>query len=468
VLRRRLLRLLPFVCLLAVVLLLLRSTSSFATLLARSHSRRVLPEGEEEPAAASVPPPSLDCAAEVQSWTRDAAALRQKRGVAPAVNLTYFLHVPRTAGRTLFFCALKPAFSVTERCERSYDGLRVDPSAPGCGLLSSHDDHRLVDAFPGPVSVITQLRPPLDRLLSAYEFAVEVAARGAFGARERAVQARGGVAAARTETTNVWPWSVLVPMLTDDIDERAAARNGVAPPRANPYDNGHVMPLRAFVRHPAVAELLHNGAAFQLLGLTNNTREGDEAHAARAARLRTCVLAGGAPASRLQQAAVERLLTGVTVVTLKSRLEDSVALLAAQLGRPLSGRAYKALTDAREQEARRRVAADPAARTAVDEENVDGDPLGLAYAKCERRQRERMAQRRGKALAKLVFEDGTPLEFDRSLVTDEMRADIEAANSLDAAMLVAGTELFEQRKADMQAQGRWEEVAPFQKQLPLK
>lgn len=463
--RRLLLRLLPLACLFAVVLLLLRGTSSFASLLARSHSRRVLPE-EPTPPPAAAPPPPLDCAAEVDSWVRDAGALRAARDAAPPLNLTYFLHVPRTAGRTLFFCALKPAFSITERCERAYDRLRVDPAAPGCSLLSSHDDHRLVDAFSGPVRLVTQLRPPLDRLLSAYEFAVEVAARGAFGVREAMVRARGGAAAARTETTNVWPWSVLVPLLTDDIDARAAARGGAAPPLAGPYDNGHVMPLADFARHPAVAELLHNGAAFQLLGLTNNTREGDEAHGARAARLRRCVLQGGAPAQRLRAAAVERLRATFQVVTLKQRLSESVALLAATLGRPLSGRSFRALSDGREAEARARVARDPGQRAAVDEESVDGDPLGVAYVKCERRQRDRMAQRRGKALAKLVFDDGTSLAFDRSQVTAEMREAIEAANPLDAALLEEGTRLFEQRKAELQAAGKWEEVGRFEKMLP--
>ena len=57
---------------------------------------------------------------------------------------------------------------------------------------------------------------------------------------------------------------------------------------------------------------------------------------------------------------------------------------------------------------------------------------------------------------------GSSLSFDRSQVTEEMRAVIAAANPLDSALLAAGTALFEQRKVDFAAAGRWEDLAPFE------
>jgi hypothetical protein len=138
------------------------------------------------------------CASLARSWVAHAKAVDARRGSAPHVNLTFFLHVPRTAGRTLFFCALKPAFAPSERCPRSYDTLRVrDLAHPSCRLLSSHDDFRVVDALPGNATVVMQLRRPLTRLLSAYEFAVEVASRSAFG---RVGPGRSRLAGARAPT----------------------------------------------------------------------------------------------------------------------------------------------------------------------------------------------------------------------------------------------------------------------------
>ncbi|CAI7871691.1 unnamed protein product [Closterium sp. NIES-53] len=46
----------------------------------------------------------------------------------PIKDLLFFLHVPRTGGRTYHQCFLKPLFPVSLRCPRSYDELRFDPS----------------------------------------------------------------------------------------------------------------------------------------------------------------------------------------------------------------------------------------------------------------------------------------------------------------------------------------------------
>jgi len=59
-------------------------------------------------------------------------------------GLLFFLHVPRTAGRNLSHCLLRPAFAPSRRCPRSYDALRLrgGGGADGgrCDVSSSHDD----------------------------------------------------------------------------------------------------------------------------------------------------------------------------------------------------------------------------------------------------------------------------------------------------------------------------------------
>ena len=59
--------------------------------------------------------------------------------------------------------------------------------------------------------MVTQLRAPLGRILSAYEFAVEVAARTLIRAKDHKPDP------SRVNTRNVWPWSALVPIIEEDL-----------------------------------------------------------------------------------------------------------------------------------------------------------------------------------------------------------------------------------------------------------
>jgi hypothetical protein len=70
------------------------------------------------------------------------------------------------------------------RCPKSYDVLRINDSMTSCGLLSSHDDYSVVDLLPEEAAIITQLRDPVDRVISAYEFAAEVRSAAARQLRE--------------------------------------------------------------------------------------------------------------------------------------------------------------------------------------------------------------------------------------------------------------------------------------------
>eukprot|EP00887_Chlorella_sp_A99_P001428 scaffold8.g1428.t1 len=44
----------------------------------------------------------------------------------------FFLHVPRTAGKTYFSCFVKPAYPPSKRCAMSYDVLRLNVSSEAC------------------------------------------------------------------------------------------------------------------------------------------------------------------------------------------------------------------------------------------------------------------------------------------------------------------------------------------------
>ena len=64
---------------------------------------------------------------------------------------------------------------------QAYDHLRMNLSEPHCKMLSSHDDYSVVGIMPSGASVLSHLRDPVDRLLSAYEFGIEVRPSSAEG-----------------------------------------------------------------------------------------------------------------------------------------------------------------------------------------------------------------------------------------------------------------------------------------------
>lgn len=151
---------------------------------------------------------STDCRALLQEYYKF-----NSKEAAPYTgdNLVYFLHVPRTAGRTFHSCLLRLGTPGSKRCPKAYDHLRIDFKVPNCYLLSSHDDFSVVEQLPDDVAVVSQIRDPIDRFLSAYEFAVEVAARQLRRSKSY-VKPKN-----RVVTDDVWPWSHLIPFFVEDI-----------------------------------------------------------------------------------------------------------------------------------------------------------------------------------------------------------------------------------------------------------
>jgi len=58
-------------------------------------------------------------------------------------SFIFFLHVPRTAGKTYAQCFLRASSPPSTRCSPSYDFLRLNTSQAGCRYLVSHDDYSL-------------------------------------------------------------------------------------------------------------------------------------------------------------------------------------------------------------------------------------------------------------------------------------------------------------------------------------
>lgn len=157
------------------------------------------------------------CVKAMETWVAEQHRLHPEEKQQDVHKMLYFLHIPRTAGRTTHNCFLLPMLPPSRRCARSYDGNAYNISMPDCGLLSSHDDYSAMREFPGFTAVYTSIRDPYTRVLSAYEFAVEIASRaaGKFVQNKEPSSKLG-----RVSTRNVWPWSYLAPFVEDDMMQR--------------------------------------------------------------------------------------------------------------------------------------------------------------------------------------------------------------------------------------------------------
>ncbi|XAR59745.1 Protein-tyrosine sulfotransferase [Bertholletia excelsa] len=219
------------------------------------------------------------CETIVKKWAFSSLDIETKQDKHILQDLLFFLHIPRTGGRTYYHCFLRKLYASSLECPRSYDKLRFDPSKPNCRLLVSHDDYSMMSKLPHQrTSVVTILRNPIDRVFSTYEFSIEVAARflvhpnltsATRMARRLRSKTRG------VSTLDIWPWKYLVPWMREDLFARRDARRhrNATYPRSNDSYNMEeiVMPLHAYINDPIARDIVHNGATFQIAGLTNNS-----------------------------------------------------------------------------------------------------------------------------------------------------------------------------------------------------
>ncbi|XP_004506014.1 protein-tyrosine sulfotransferase [Cicer arietinum] len=248
-------------------------------------------------------------------------------------DLLFFLHVPRTGGRTYFHCFLRKLYPNNLECPRSYDKLRFDPSKQKCRLLVTHDDYSMTSKLPKErTSVVTILRNPIDRVFSTYEFSIEVAARflvhpNLTSATQMALRLRSknkGIS-----TLDIWPWKYLVPWMREDLFSRRGARysKGVNTIEGDdPYDiEDFAMPLQEFINHPVAGDIVHNGATFQVAGLTNNS------YIAEAHEVRHCVQEYKVLGKYVLQVAKKRL-DNMLYVGLTEEHRESATMFANVVG----------------------------------------------------------------------------------------------------------------------------------------
>ncbi|KAK3010797.1 hypothetical protein RJ639_011901 [Escallonia herrerae] len=187
------------------------------------------------------------CKSAVNRWASSSRHKDVKEDKHIMQDLLFFLHVPRTGGRTYFHCFLKKLYFSSQERPRSYDKLRFDPSRGDSQVL---------------------VHP---NLTSATRMAGRLRSK------------TGGVS-----MLDVGPRKYLVPWMRKDLFSRRDARKA----RSTTYSKSNysydmedfVMPLHQYINDPIAQDVIRNGATFQVAGLTNNSHN-SESH-----DVRHCVL----------------------------------------------------------------------------------------------------------------------------------------------------------------------------------
>ncbi|XP_022152919.1 protein-tyrosine sulfotransferase isoform X2 [Momordica charantia] len=273
------------------------------------------------------------CERVVKNWASSSLHQGVNKDKHTLQDLLFFLHVPRTGGRSYYHCFLKKLYPSSQECPRSYDKLRFDPSKSKCRLLATHDDYSMMQKLPKErTSVVTIVRNPVDRVLSSYEFSVEVAARFLVHPNLASATKMSKTVRAKTKgvsTLDIWPWKYLVPWMRGDLFARRDARRqkGLSEVKSNsPYDMEDIlMPLHEFIDEPIAHEIIHNGATFQIAGLTNNS------YLAESHEIRHCVQEHKSLGQHVLHVAKKRL-DDMLYVGLTAEHKESAAMFANVVG----------------------------------------------------------------------------------------------------------------------------------------
>ncbi|EPS72408.1 hypothetical protein M569_02350, partial [Genlisea aurea] len=396
-------------------------------------------------------------------------------------DLLFFLHIPRTGGRTYFYCFLGKLYSTSQQCPRSYDKLRFNPREKNCRLISTHDDYSVMSKFPRDrVSVVTILRNPIDRVFSTYEFSVEVAARFLIHPNLTSL-AKGDKMlrlarkkSSTVSTLDIWPWKYLVPWMREDLFARRDARRLRGISDFSPYNSYEmkdiVMPLHDFISDPNVRDIVHNGATFQITGLTNNS------YSAESHEVRRCVLRHPSLGKHVLEVAKKRL-DEMLYVGLTENHKESATMFANVVGAQVislhveSNHTTTDLDDSHDNDTSSGIRPEPYIHTYIHtyirnyvslflsaEQNTGENEkpfpknrnntrekmtvprLMEAYERCTVPLRKTHSQRRAKSL-KLI----TPVNFtreERELVSEATLLEIASLNSLDMELYTYAHRIF--------------------------
>ncbi|OIV99329.1 hypothetical protein TanjilG_17139 [Lupinus angustifolius] len=400
-------------------------------------------------------------------------------------DLLFFLHVPRTGGRTYFHCFLKKLYPSYLECPRSYDKLRFDPSKPKCRLLVTHDDYSMTSKLPRQrTSVVTILRDPIDRVFSTYEFSIEVASRFLVHPNLTSATHMAKRLRSRTKgvsTLEIWPWKYLVPWMREDLFSRtlngqrdARYSRGLHTMDSNDsYDmEDFAMPLIEYIKHPAAGDLVHNGATFQVAGLTNNS------YIAEAHKVRHCVQKYKILGKYVLQVAKKRL-DDMLYVGLTEEHKESATMFANVVGSQVISQlngpnASLDIVDKTEQGSssdsdpdsseHQNSTTDKGASEVTSSESGEATELNMtvgelmnAYEGCISNLRKSQSRRRIASLKKI-----SPVNFSREArlhVSEEVLQEIRSLNDLDIELYeYARTIFYKQHKTTLQTftEERWD------------
>ncbi|KAL0026487.1 hypothetical protein WJX77_002347 [Trebouxia sp. C0004] len=349
--------------------------------------------------------------------------------------MLYFLHIPRTAGRTYGACFLKQAWAPSRRCAKSYDILRLNSSVPDCGLLSSHDDYSVIQYLPRDAAVATQLRDPVDRVLKC----VALVLAGPFHS----------------------PGSIEEGWRHTPLRSSSCAVDPAASP-LDPYQNSLVMPLAEFIEHPLAHELVHNGQTLQVLGLTNYS------HWKEAAPVRQC-LQGSQTAQKLLSSLALKQLQRFVHVGVMDMLDGSIEAIASTLKLRLDGPSWRNAVNTSTQSEEAQQQADEQAfveqpssqlnrqQTEPDSAFLQPGPLWESYRHCALRARRKNAVRRTRSFALLKLPDGRQVEFGgeaRAAIDPSILARIRQLNQMDVDLYDAGKQLLLDRREALRSDGQ--------------
>ncbi|KAI3826489.1 hypothetical protein L1987_00537 [Smallanthus sonchifolius] len=395
------------------------------------------------------------CKNSIKQWASSSLHSDTKNGHI-LKDLLFFLHVPRTGGRTYFHCFLKKLYSSDLECPRSYDKLRFDPRKPDCRLLATHDDYSMMSKLPREqTSVVTILRDPIERVFSTYEFSVEVAARflvhpnltSVIRMSNRVRSKNGGIS-----TLEIWPWKYLVPWMREDLFSRRDARKRRGPPYFignDSYDMEEiVMPLHDYINHPIALDLVHNGATFQVAGLTNNSNI-REAH-----ELRQCVITHQILGKYVLEVAKKRL-DDMLYVGITEDHRESATMFANVVGAQVISQLMASTVNNSNSTEQGPPFSDLSINATVDQMTVG--KLMESYETCISSLWSSQSERRTASLKKISPANFTK-EARRSVPDNELK-EIISLNSLDMELYKYAKEIFQKQHRIME-QNMHDSVTP--------
>ncbi|CAH9072336.1 unnamed protein product [Cuscuta epithymum] len=385
------------------------------------------------------------CETIVKKWASSSQEFEVFEDQKTLKDLLFFLHVPRTGGKNYFHCFLEKLYDPSSKCPLSYDELRFDPRNPGCNLTVTHDDYSLMSKLPyDKTSVVTVIRNPVDRVFSSYEFSVEVAARSLMfpnltyatevaNRRPVSVEKLGG------NTLDIWPWKYLAPWMIEDLFARKNMREvkGENLIKTNePYNMGDiVMPLHQFINDPIALDLVHNGATFQVAGLTNNS------YSKESNDVRKCVLKYQTLGEYVLEVA-KRRLDGMLYIGLTDKHKESAALFASVVGDQVISKLAQSRFSVNGSTINHSKLIDPFRNSSSKTETTR--KLVKLYEGCIQRSLESQRQRRASSVKYI-----TPVNFtqeSRHQVPKRIIEEIGALNNLDMQLYEYAQLIFEKQK----------------------